>query len=217
MGQTRLSERFVHLSNFGLSGQLIALEALRFLAQTVSCKLKKMTAKDKQIEFIKSYLKPKLKDEGFRTAGQTWWKIVDDFAIVINLQNSQWNSQESLSFCFNIGVGLTEYLKDPSRKKATYFDIVTKLREDAYLSDDRKKNKYRPESGLGYTVTSQTNLADFISELSIDFESDILPKLGSLKTLQDCLDFYRQFDFWGEQLQNQVDRLKLKSDINHKH
>lgn len=173
-----------------------------------------MTAKDKQIEFIKSYLKPKLKDEGFRTSGQTWWKINDDFCVVINLQNSQWNSQESLSFCFNIGVGLTENLKDPSRKKATYFDIVTTLREDAYMSDDRKKHRFRSESGLGYTLNNHTNLADFISELSIDFESHILPKLRSLKTLQDCLDFYRQFDIWGKQLQNQVDRLKLKPDIN---
>ncbi|GGH64402.1 hypothetical protein GCM10011318_00390 [Phaeocystidibacter marisrubri] len=133
---------------------------------------------------------------------------------MINLQNSQWNSKELLSFCSNIGVGLTENLKDPSRKKATYFDIVTNLREEAYLSDDRKKHRFRPESGLGYTLTTHTNLADFISELSIDFESDILPKLGSLRTIQDCLDFYRQFDIWGKQLQNQVDRLKLKQDVN---
>lgn len=52
-----------------------------------------MNAKEKQTEFIKGYLKPKLKDEGFGTSGQTWWKNKGDFFIVINLQNSQWNSK----------------------------------------------------------------------------------------------------------------------------
>ena len=35
-----------------------------------------------------------------------------DFFIIINLQNSQWNSKEELSFCLNIGVALTEKLAD---------------------------------------------------------------------------------------------------------
>ncbi len=167
-----------------------------------------MTAKDKQIEFIKTYLKPKLKEEGFRTSAQTWWKINDDFFVVINLQNSQWNSKEELSFCFNIGVGLTENLSDPNKKKATYFDVATELREDAYLSDKRNKHKYRQDSWLGYLLTDKTDLDDFKNELKNDFENDILPKLNGLETIQDCLEFYRQFDFWGERLQNQVDELK---------
>jgi hypothetical protein len=33
MGQIRLSERFVHLANFGFGGQFIASKALRFLAE----------------------------------------------------------------------------------------------------------------------------------------------------------------------------------------
>lgn len=167
-----------------------------------------MTAKEKQIEFIKTYLKPKLKEEGFRTSGQTWWKIKDDFFVVINLQNSQWNSKEELSFCFNIGVGLTENLSDPSKKKATYFDIATELREDAYLSDKRNKHKYRQDGWLGYVMTDKTNIEDFKNELRIDFENDILPKLNGLGTIHDCLEFYRQFDYWGERLQSQVDELK---------
>ncbi len=43
-----------------------------------------MTAKDKQKEFIKIYLKPKLKEWGYHTAGQTWWKDKGDFFNVIN-------------------------------------------------------------------------------------------------------------------------------------
>jgi hypothetical protein len=161
-----------------------------------------MTAKDKQKEFIKGYLKPTLKEEGYRTSGQTWWKIKDDFFIVINLQNSQWNSSEELSFCFNIGVGLTSDLKDKS--KATYFDVVTPLREDAYLTDKRKNHKYRKDGWLGYILTDKTDLQDFTNELRQDFEQDILPKLKELKTINDCLEFYGKFDFWGENLRKKI-------------
>ncbi|MGJ7032559.1 DUF4304 domain-containing protein [Niabella hirudinis] len=63
-----------------------------------------MTAKDIQTDFIKTYLKPTLKEHGYKTSGQTWRKSMGDFFIVINLQNSRWNSKEELSFCLNIGV-----------------------------------------------------------------------------------------------------------------
>ncbi|WP_147377249.1 DUF4304 domain-containing protein [Mangrovibacterium diazotrophicum] len=165
-----------------------------------------MTAKDKQIEFIKSYLKPKLKEEGFRTSGQTWWKMKDDFFIVINLQNSQWNSKEEMSFCFNIGVGLTANLTD--KKKVTHFDNLTPLREDSYLSKNRKKHKFRKEGWLDYLMTEKTDLNDFTKELKIDFEEDILPKLNGLQNIKDCLEFYRQFDIWGSNLQRKVNQLR---------
>ena len=168
-----------------------------------------MTAKDKQKEFLKSYLKPRLKEEAYRTSGQTWWKIKDDFFLMINLQNSQWNSKDELSFCFNIGVGLLADLKDG--RKPTHFDMATPLREDAYLSGERNKHKYRKDGWLGYLITDATDLNDFIKELEKDFELDILPKLRELNTLEDCLKFYGQFEFWGENLQKRVKELKQTS------
>jgi len=42
-----------------------------------------MTAKELQIEFIKTYLKPTLKLHNYKTSGQTWWKNMGDFFIVI--------------------------------------------------------------------------------------------------------------------------------------
>jgi hypothetical protein len=166
-----------------------------------------MTAKENQIEFIKSYLKPKLKEEGFNTSGQTWWKNKGDFFLVINLQNSQWNSLNEISFCFNIGVALTEKLKDPQKKKASYFDIVTVLRENAYLSETRLKHKFRQNGWLGYLLTDKTDLVEFTNELKYDFENDILPKLKQLNTLDDCLTFYQRFDFWGENLRKVIENL----------
>ena len=160
-----------------------------------------MTAKEKQETVIRSYLKPKLKEEGYRTSGHTWWKFIDDFFIVINLQNSQWNTKNEISFCFNIGVGLTKRLKNPQVRKANHFDTITHLREDAYLSGERKIHKYRKKGWLGYGMTDSTDVPEFINELKKDFEEDILPKLKSLHNVQDCIEFYKQFDFWGDRLQ----------------
>lgn len=166
-----------------------------------------MTAKDKQAQFIKAYLKPKLKDEGYRTSARTWWKFMDEFFIVINLQNSQWNEKNRLSFCFNMGVGLTANLKDQS-KHPTQFDIITFTREPAYLPEKRHEHKFRKGSGLGYLMTESTNLEEFTKELSIDFEEHILPKLNRLQTLEDCVAFYGSMRVFGELFKKRVEALR---------
>ena len=70
-----------------------------------------MTAKEKQTEFIKNYLKPTLKKFGYLTSGQTWWKDKGEFFNVVNLQNYSWNSKDSVDFRFNIGIALKSYCK----------------------------------------------------------------------------------------------------------
>jgi hypothetical protein len=168
-----------------------------------------MTAKDIQADFTKTYLKPTLKQRNYLTSGQTWWKNMGDFFIVINLQNSQWNSKEELSFCLNIGIALTGKLNDPNKRKATYYDVATPLREDAYLSEERKKQKYRKGGWLGYIISGKTDLTDFVNEFKIDFEKDILPTLDKLQSLKDCVKFYEQFDFWSDVLKRQIKELNL--------
>ncbi|MBZ4033182.1 DUF4304 domain-containing protein [Flavobacterium sp. 17A] len=57
-----------------------------------------MNAKEKQLEFIKSYLKPTLKNLEYKTSGQTWWKDKGDFYTLINLQNFSWNTKDRVNF-----------------------------------------------------------------------------------------------------------------------
>jgi hypothetical protein len=168
-----------------------------------------MTAKEKQIEFIKTYLKPTLKLNNYKTNGQNWWKNMGDFFIIINLQNSQWNSKEELSFCLNIGVGLTDKLADKEKKKANYFDIATQLRQDAYLTQTRKETS-KIKGGLGYKIKDDTNLIKFIQEFRIDLEDNILIILDNLETLKDCIVFYEQFDFWAIVLKRHIDECGIK-------
>lgn len=168
------------------------------------------TSKDIQKEFIKAYLKPTLKEYGYKTSGQTWWKSMGDFFIVINLQNSQWNSNEELSFCLNIGVALTEKLADKEKKKVSYFDVITTLREDAYLTEERRQIKKEKGGWLGYKITDTTNTCDFIADFKIDLEENILKQLDQLRTLKDCVLFYEKFDFWGKILKQQIEECEMR-------
>ena len=160
-----------------------------------------MTAKEKQADFIKTYLKPTLKTYGYQTSGQTWWKDNGVFFNVINLQNYSWNSKDSVDFRFNIGIALKSKLKDPLKKKATYNDLVTHLDEGTFLPD-RKNRKFG--SNQGYSMTNETDLNEFTSALKIDFETFILPSLDKLKSLNDCVVFYEQFPIWSENLKKLI-------------
>jgi Domain of unknown function (DUF4304) len=167
------------------------------------------TSKEIQKEFIKTYLKPTLKEHGYKTSGQTWWKSMGDFFLIINLQNSQWNSKEELSFCLNIGVALTKKLADKEKKKATYFDLATPLREDSYLTEARQKIKKVKGGWLGYKITDTTNINEFIADFKIDLENNILEQLNELKTLKDCVLFYEKFGIWGDILKTQIEDCEL--------
>jgi len=160
-----------------------------------------MTAKEKQTEFIKSYLKPTLKQFGYQTSGQTWWKDKGDFFSVINLQNYSWNSKDSVDFRFNIGIALKATVKDEQKKKATYNDLTTHLDEGTFLPD-RKKRKFGDNQG--YSIKDGTDLIEFIKALKNDFEVYILPGLEKQKSLADCLEFYGRFPFWGDNLKRVI-------------
>jgi hypothetical protein len=165
-----------------------------------------MTAKEKQTEFIKSYLKPTLKQNGYQTSGQTWWKDKGDFFNVINLQNYSWNSKDSVDFRFNIGIALKATVKDEQKKKATYNDLITHLDEGTFLPD-RKSRKFG--NNQGYSITDTTNFDDFIISMKTDFETYILPGLEEPKTLADCIKFYERYPFWGDNLKRVIAENKL--------
>lgn len=155
-----------------------------------------MTAKEKQTHLIKNYLKPILKSYDYATSGMHWWKNMGDFFIVIQLQSSQWNTKAEISFCLNIGIALTATLADKEKKKASYYDMVVHLRQEAYLSEDRKKEK-SIRGGLGYVIKEETDLSDFTREFKADMETHILKTLDTFTSLKECVSFYNSHDPWG--------------------
>jgi len=166
-----------------------------------------MTAKEKQAQLIKTYLKPTLKNFGYQTSGQTWWKDKGNFFILINLQNFSWNNRDSVEFCFNIGVALKATMKDASKTKPSVQDLTVYLRESSYLPDSRQECKFRTKAG--YTMNEKVDLNDFSIELKSDFENHILPALDKLNSLQNCIDKFGDITFWGDYLKRVIIENKL--------
>ena len=156
-----------------------------------------ITAKEKQSIFIKSYLKPVLKQQGYLINGRTWSRDQGDFFIIVNLQNFSWNTKNDVTFCFNIGIGLKSLMKDPS-ELPKYADLTIFVRDVAYLSDSRKSSMYKNQTG--YIMQEDTSIDNFIEEFKIDFEGHLFPTLAKLVTLNDCVEYYQRFPFWGDRL-----------------
>ena len=165
-----------------------------------------MNAKEKQTEFIKLYLKPFLKNRDYKNSNQTWWKDRGDFYNVINLQNFSWNTKDKIDFRFNLGIALKATLKDTTLKKVTHFDCVTHLGDGAFLPDS-KNRKFG--SNLGYEIKSETHLDDFVISFFNDFSNYVLPKFEEPSNIKELIDFYKQFEFLGNQLEKQIEINKL--------
>ncbi len=164
-----------------------------------------MNAKEKQLEFIKTYLKPTLKNFGFKTSGQTWWKDKGEFYTLINLQNFSWNTKEDVNFCFNVAIVLKA--KIGKNKKPSCYDSTATIREGAYLPEHRKKHSFRNHSG--YILKTTDDLNHFIEEFKINFENYILPELEKLNSIQDCLGFYSKYDFWFDVLKKDIEKYQI--------
>lgn len=153
-----------------------------------------------QLKVIKEYLKPLLKKHAYTTKAQTWWRDQGDFFIIINLQNFSWNLKDDVTFCFNIGIALKAIMKAPDNP--TYHDLNISVRQDSYLPDLRIENRHKNKTG--YLIRPDTNFDDFVKELKVDFEEEILPRLNHLKTINDCVEYYGDFTFWGEHLKRLI-------------
>jgi hypothetical protein len=166
-----------------------------------------MTGKEKQTDFLKVYLKPTLKTYGYLNKGQTWWEDKGDFFTLINLQNFSWNNKDSVDFCFNIGIVLKATMKDTEKKIPSVHDLTVHLRAGFFLPSDRQEYKFKNKAG--YTITTVTDLVNFIAEIKSDFETHILRYLSNLKSLEDCIRCFGEVSFWGANLKRVVEENNL--------
>jgi len=142
-----------------------------------------------QKQFIDTYLKPTLKAWGYQTSGQTWWKNRGEFFVIISLINSSYNLPDHILFWFNITLALTANLKDPAKKKAIAKDVIAlDIYETIYLPKDRHNHAFRDSRYIH--LKEDTNLLEFITEMKVDFEEIILPRLEKFQTLNDWVVFY---------------------------
>lgn len=159
-----------------------------------------MTAKEKQVELIKHLLKPMLKQNGYSIKGQTWWKDKGDFFTLIKLQNYSWNSKDGVDFCFNIGIALKATL--PESKTPTVHSLNVYLREGFFLPEQERESFIRNQTG--YYITAATNMEEFSNRFRSHLQDHILPYLNKLNTIKDCIIYFGDVVFWGDNLKRVI-------------
>ena len=82
-----------------------------------------------------------------------------------------------------------------------YNNLHVYLRENSYLAP-KEEHKYRNQTG--YIIKTGARFTSLVSAIKKDFEEDILPGLNKLKTLKDCLDYYGDIPFWGDNLKKLI-------------
>jgi hypothetical protein len=158
-----------------------------------------LTAKEKQLLFVKESLKPLLKAEGYRTTGNKWWKINTPYFNLLELQNFSWNSCNSVDFCFNFTTGLTSDIKNPD--KPTIHDGIPYIRENYFKVAE---NDYW-KGANGYHIDHNTDLEKFTGQVISDFKLLILPKFNLL-THEDAIVIFYSDNFWGPRVKQSLTR-----------
>lgn len=156
-----------------------------------------LTAKEKQIIFIKESLKPLLKEAGYRTYRNRWWKINEPFFNLLELQNFSWNNRNSVNFCFNFTTGFVKDIADLD--KPNIHEGILYIRENYF---NIPNNQFWLK-GNGYHIDDKTDLALFTQQITNDFKIMILPKFSQLIT-DDAIRLFYNDDFWGPRVKKRL-------------
>lgn len=117
---------------------------------------------------LQSILKPALKGHGFRKKGGTWWRHLDGFVQVINIQGSEWSKRLYL----NLGV----YIKDLGDKEwPAEYDCHVRVRLNS-IANSTLVNKL-----LNYEEEHEDKERNKISEVLVEVGIPWLEKCSSIE------------------------------------
>ena len=148
-----------------------------------------MTEKEKRNKIVKEVIKPLIKSAGYKCSGTTFYRECHECYVIIYLQSSQFNNEESgFSFWFNIGVLDKKEVVDINDVKRSYGGN-SPTREDTFLPDNGLLNPYRSN---GYSIGGMkngqrivTDYDDAATRISNDISQYILSRLDLVQNLED--------------------------------
>lgn len=148
-----------------------------------------MTSKEKKEIVIKEVVTPAFKEAGYQKIGQTYYRVQGECCMLVNLQNSQFNSAATgFIFRFHIDARSKEMSKEEIRKwkGCAYSDI----QESLLLPDCGYLHPYH--NSLGYQIDGHRNyqpqdmdVEEIKKRIGSDFRDHILPQLDLISSLED--------------------------------
>jgi len=137
--------------------------------------------------FLKTELKPFMKDKGFKISGQHFYLEKDDLIAFISVEKSSWNFKDSFTFWFKATVFdkvaykyLGEYSKIPKIPHNTLFNIISTT-----------VIALKSESTDRYSLTPDSDIEGFKKTIFGHLQNILIPFVESLKSGQDLIPIYK--------------------------
>lgn len=140
-----------------------------------------MNLKEEKKRIIKEIYKPILKENGFRTTGNHFWKHEKEFIKTFNIQFSSFNYEQNMSFYINIG------LLFPVINELNNVETPEKPKE--YNCNIRfRSNSLNGNSKMKHTINRETDINEFEKYLKKELNEYIIPFYNSLTEVENCLE-----------------------------
>ncbi len=141
-----------------------------------------MSALDERQKIIKEIIKPAFKKAGFKTSGNHFVKVEEDFTKIFCIDNISWNTSDYVSFTLRIGIlfPLIEKLRNQTIPKFPsifncHFEIVS--------------NQLNKSERL-FDINPDTDIEEFRNYTSTVINNYIIPFFECHTKIEDCLDLF---------------------------
>lgn len=152
-------------------------------------------------------LHPLLLKAGFNNEEEIWWRSTEEFSLVLTLQKYWWSTDDKIDFRINLGLMIPP-IKTSSRKRPEITEMAVCVSQDCYLPEDIQFHKFK--NSIGYCIKNDDNIKEFLDLIKRDFEDYIMPQFLQQKTLEDCVQFYKDVPFWNQRLDRFIQEHKFK-------
>ncbi len=156
-----------------------------------------MPSPEKRKRIVREAVKPLLKEAGFRTKGQEWWKELEDGWLFIHLKSSQFNSPSTgCSFEFDISASSFEEIRGELNKQWIYNQCCDLshccfLPYAGMLSPYCEAYAYKIDGYQNY-LPKDDPLDAILEQVHSDFADYILPQLEKVHSISQWKNLYEE-------------------------
>ncbi|UOG56032.1 DUF4304 domain-containing protein [Leptospira noguchii] len=134
-----------------------------------------------------------LKPLGFKRKGNRFCLMNDEYGKVVDLQKSQWNSKDRLSFTINIGFFFSEYWRgffyEKEKSEVPSFPRI----EECFLT--KRLGELRNSNDIWYDIDFNSDADLMINQIYENLNLYILPYLNRFVSKKSLLEILEKEDF----------------------
>ncbi|SNZ21129.1 DUF4304 domain-containing protein [Cohaesibacter gelatinilyticus] len=139
-------------------------------------------------QIVSQYIAKNLKANGFKKKRLTWNKRIGEYVQVVNVQKSQWNTEEDISFTINWGISFDYVYQALWGKSPPLFisetDSFPRFRVGNLPIVDKKLSE------IWWNCDPDTGIEPIGAEIIKQMEEVILPNLEKLSNYKEICNLY---------------------------